>query len=118
MSEQDYTGSCQCGRLAFAVAVDLDHAVTCNCSRCERLGSTFAFTPRDKFRMTAGEGASTVYRFNKEVIDHHFCPVCGIEPFGFGKGPDGAEVAAINANCLDGVDPRKLTAHHYDGASS
>jgi len=118
MAEAPCTGRCQCGRLAFEVTDDLDHAVTCNCSRCQRLGSVFAFTPREKFAFTAGEGLSAVYLFNKQVIAHHFCPVCGIEPYGFGNGADGADVAAVNANRLDGVDPRALTAHHHDGAKS
>lgn len=114
-----YTGSCQCGAVAFEADLDLDAAITCNCSRCRRLGSIFAFTPASGFVQTRGEGALTTYRFNRQVIDHMFCPVCGIEPFGKGTGPDGAATVAVNVRCLDGVDAHALakTAHHYDGAS-
>lgn len=34
-----------------------------------------------------------------------------------GALPDGTPLAAVNVNCLDGVDPRALTATRYDGAS-
>lgn len=117
---QHYQGSCQCGAVTFEADLDLAGAITCNCSRCRRLGSVFAFTPASGFRQTAGEGGLTVYRFNKQVIDHMFCPTCGIEPFGLGTAPDGSAVVAVNVRCLDGVDAHELakTAHHYDGASA
>ena len=118
MAVEHYSGSCQCGKVAYEVDVDLDSTVTCNCSRCQRLGSVLAFAPRDSFRLTAGEGETTVYRFNKEVIEHHFCPTCGIQSFAYGTMPDGSPMASVNVNCLKGVDPRALTPHHYDGANS
>lgn len=119
MGVQHYHGSCQCGAVAFEADLDLDQAVTCNCSRCRRLGSVFAFTPEAGFLQTKGAGSLTEYRFNKMVIAHQFCPVCGIEPFGMGTAPDGSAVVAVNVRTLDGVDAHALAkvAHHYDGAS-
>jgi hypothetical protein len=118
MTEQSYHGSCQCQAVEFEAALDLDHTITCNCSRCQRLGSVLAFTPLEKFTITKGEGATTQYLFNKGAIRHQFCPVCGIQPFAFAKGKDGVEMAAINVNCLEGVDPRALKSHHYDGRAA
>jgi hypothetical protein len=31
--------------------------------------------------------------------------------------PDGSPIAAINVNCLEGVEPRKLRSKHVDGRS-
>jgi len=76
-----------------------------------------ALTPAARFTLLSGEDNLSEYRFASKTIRHLFCKTCGIESFALGKGQDGAEVAAINANCLDGVDPRGLNAHHYDGAS-
>jgi hypothetical protein len=113
-----YHGSCQCGAVDYDVEIDsLDGAVTCNCSRCQRLGSVLVFTPRDKFRLNKGHDALSEYRFNNNVIHHKFCRICGIEPFAYGKMKDGTPIAAINVNCLDSVDPRALETKHYDGAS-
>ena len=117
MAERQYRGSCQCGAVTYEAEVDLDRAVTCNCSRCQRLGFTLALTPAARFTLLSGEDNLSEYRFASKTIRHLFCKTCGIESFALGKGQDGAEVAAINANCLDGVDPRGLNAHHYDGAS-
>ncbi|QQA44172.1 GFA family protein [Pelagovum pacificum] len=118
MTEAPYTGSCQCGGIRYEVDVDINQSVTCNCSRCQRLGSVLAFTSRDKFTLLTPEADTTEYLFNERRISHRFCPVCGIEPFAYGEMPDGAKMAAVNVNCLEGVDPRALTPHHVDGASS
>jgi hypothetical protein len=115
MPVQHYHGGCQCGAVQYEVDVDLDNTVTCNCSRCQKLGSVLAFTPRDKFTLQSGEEKLTEYLFNKQAIRHLFCSICGIESFAYGAMPDGTPMAAINANCLDGIAPRELKSHHYDG---
>jgi hypothetical protein len=115
MVMRHYHGGCQCGAVRYETDADLDKTVTCNCSRCQRLGSVLAFTPRGNFALLSGEDNLTEYLFNKNRIQHFFCAVCGIESFAFAAAPDGAPMAAINANCLDGVDPRALNSRHYDG---
>ncbi|WP_373356423.1 GFA family protein [Pseudoroseicyclus sp. CXY001] len=112
------TGSCQCGAVSFEAEVDLTHAVTCNCSRCQRLGMVLTFTPREQFKLLSGEGATEEYLFNSKTISHRFCRTCGVEAFAYGQMPDGAEMAAVNLNCVEGVDPRAIKARHYDGASA
>lgn len=117
MAIKHYSGSCQCGAVTFEADLDLDTTITCNCSRCRRSGAVLAFTPRSNFTLKSGEGAMTEYLFNKKMISHLFCATCGIQGFGYGKGPDGTEMAAVNVNCLDDVDARALTSHAYDGRS-
>ncbi|SIQ33929.1 Uncharacterized conserved protein [Paracoccus thiocyanatus] len=116
MARQHYQGSCQCGTIAYEVEADLDQTVTCNCSRCKRLGLVLAFVPRQDFRLTS-DGPVTEYLFNRKQIHHRFCPTCGVESYALGKGPDGAEMVAVNVNCLEGVDPRALASQAVDGAS-
>ena len=119
MTTQTYHGSCQCGAVAYSVDLDLSGpVVTCNCSRCERLGTHLAFAPKDAFRLERGEDAQTEYLFASRTIRHRFCATCGVESFARGTMPDGTETVAINVNCLDGVDPRALQTTHYDGASA
>ena len=118
MAVQHYTGSCQCGAVAFEVDVDIASPIACNCSRCRRLGSILAFAPRADFTLLRGEGATTEYLFNKGAIHHLFCSTCGIESFAFAKGRDGSDMVAVNVNCLDGVDPRALEFKVHDGAAA
>lgn len=115
MTKRPYTGSCQCGAIAFQVEADLDQTVTCNCSRCRRLGSVLAMVPAADFMLTA-DGPTTEYRFAGHVISHRFCPTCGIEPFAYAE-KDGQRMVGVNVNCLDGVDARALNSKAVDGAS-
>lgn len=117
MAVQHYHGGCQCGAVAYEVDVDLDKTITCNCSRCQRLGSVLAFAPETSFKLLRGETAQTEYLFNKHAIHHLFCKTCGIESFAHAAAPDGTPTVAVNVNCLEGVEPRELKSHHYDGRS-
>jgi hypothetical protein len=117
MSVKDYAGSCQCGAVSFEAKADLDRTVTCNCSRCGRLGSILTFVPEADFTLKSGGDSLTEYLFNKHAIHHQFCKVCGVQSFSRGTRPDGAAMVALNARCLDGVDPDSLTPHKVDGKS-
>ena len=111
-----YQGSCHCGAVRYTVEADLSQPViACNCSMCGRSGTLLAFVPADKFTLEQGESSLTDYQFNKNVIHHLFCKVCGIRAFARGMGPGGKPMAAINVRCLDGVDPNKLEVKHFDG---
>ncbi len=113
----DYTGSCHCGRIAFKVEGELNGVVDCNCSICRKKASLLWFVPRASLTLQTPAEDMATYRFNTRVIAHHFCPVCGVSPFGEGRDPQGNEMAAVNVRCLDGVDLAALPVHHYDGAS-
>ena len=117
MAIQHYQGGCQCGAVRYEVGADTDKTYACNCSRCGRLGTVLAFTPEESFTLRAGEDSLTTYKFNKHVIDHQFCSVCGIQSFSRGKGPDGRAMVAINVRCLDGIDPHELKPEKIDGRS-
>ena len=112
-----YKGSCHCGRIALQVEGTLDGAMSCNCSICQRKGSLLWFVPRERLELlTPDENAST-YTFNKHVIKHHFCPKCGMHPYGEGVDPKGIAMAAINIRCLEDVEIEKVPVTHYDGRS-
>lgn len=115
MTVKHYSGSCQCGAVAFEADLDLDNTLTCNCSRCQRLGSVLTFTPPDGFKLLRGEDQLSEYLFNKHVIRHLFCKTCGIESFARGRAPDGREMIAVNVNTIEGIDPRTLQSKHYNG---
>lgn len=113
-----YTGGCHCGKSRYEVSTDLAQVITCNCSHCEKRGLLLTFVPPERFKLVAGEDkALTKYQFNKKVIDHLFCPECGVESFARGSTPDGRSMYAINVRCLDGVELSKLALTSVDGRS-
>jgi len=112
-----YQGGCHCGQIKFEVEGDIEQVMECNCSHCSRKGFLLFFAPREKLRLRTPESNLATYTFNKHVIKHHFCPRCGCAPFGFGADASGAATAAVNARCLDGVEPSKLKIIQVDGRS-
>ena len=111
----NHTGSCHCGRISFEVEGDITAAVVCDCSMCQRKGSLLWFVPREKLKLLTPESAASTYTFNKHVIKHRFCPVCGMHPYGEGVDPKGNPMAAINIRCLENIDIAAIPVHSYNG---
>ena|SRR5579871_3996133 len=112
-----YQGSCHCKQVSFEVEGTLEKAMECNCSHCSRKGYLLWFVPRSQLSLNAGTTGLNSYTFNKHVIEHQFCTRCGCAPFAFGKDRSGAQTAAINVRCLEGVDLGLLTRVPVDGRS-
>jgi hypothetical protein len=113
-----YAGSCHCGQIKFEVQGEIDGALACNCSLCQRKGSLLWFIPRSAMQLlTPDENAST-YLFNKHAIKHRFCASCGIHPYAEGTSPNGEATAAINLRCLEDIDLDAIPVHHYDGRAA
>lgn len=113
-----YKGSCHCGKIAFEVEGEIKGAMDCNCSICQRKGSLLWFLPRAQMKLSTPESAMATYTFNKHVIQHRFCPTCGIHPFGEGVDPNGVHMVAINLRCLEGVDLASIPVRHFNGRAS
>jgi len=110
-----FKGSCHCGKISFEVEGELKEAMACNCSMCQRRGSLLWFVARDKLKLLSGQDAMASYTFNKHVIQHRFCPTCGIHPFGEGADSKGNAMAAINVRCLEDLDIDSVKVLHHDG---
>ena len=112
-----YRGSCHCGRVAFEVEGDIQSVMSCNCSMCQRKGSLLWFVPRDALQLSTPEENASTYLFNKHVIQHRFCPTCGIHPYGEGSDAKGNRMAAVNVRCLEGIELESIPVTHFDGRS-
>lgn len=112
-----YEGSCHCGGIAFDADGEFTSAIDCNCSMCRRRGGLLAFVPREQFTLKTPVEKISTYQFNKHNIAHHFCATCGIAPYGEGKGPNGAVMAAINLRCVPSIDLATLEIRKVDGAN-
>ena len=117
MAQQSYKGGCHCGKVRYETNADLDRTIACNCSICSQRGLVLTFVEAKDFKLLSGEQDLADYQFNKKTIHHLFCPACGVESFARGKKPDGGEMVAVNARCLDGVDIAALKPQPFDGKS-
>lgn len=114
-----YEGACHCGTVKFEVEGEAaTQLIECNCSHCSSKGLLLWFAPRANLRLLSGQGKTVVYQFNKHVIDHHFCPSCGCEPFAFGKDSKGNEMVSVNMRCVKNVDLAALPRYAYDGKNT
>lgn len=113
-----YEGSCHCKRVAFEVEGEIDGAMACNCSICQRKGSLLWFVPRERFTLKTPDGDASTYLFHRHAIRHRFCPVCGIHPYAEATHPrTGVPMAAINIRCIEGIDLQKIPTTLFDGRS-
>lgn len=63
-----------------------------------------------------GQHLLTEYRFNTNVAIHYFCGRCGVYTFHkMRKLPD---KYAINAGCIDGIDPSALRPILIEGSKA
>ena len=113
-----YKGSCHCKRISYEVEGDLKEAMECNCSHCSRKGYLLWFLPKNKIKLLTPIKDMSVYTFNKHVIKHYFCPVCGCAPFGFGSDGKGEKTVAINVRTLEDIDISSLKINKCDGKNS
>jgi hypothetical protein len=112
-----YTGGCKCGKVRYEVQADIGEVITCNCSRCRKVGALLSAVAMSDFKLLSGENEMTDYQFNKHVIHHPFCATCGIHSYSYGKGPGGRDMVMLNVRCLDGVDADQFKVKKFDGAS-
>ena len=112
-----YKGGCHCGKIAFDVEGDIDQVIECNCSICSKRGYLLWFVPRANLHLQTPIAELSTYTFNKHHLKHHFCPTCGVAPFGTGSDGKGNEMAAMNVRCFQGIEPTKLKIVPYDGRS-
>ncbi|MBL0371912.1 GFA family protein [Rhizobium sp. KVB221] len=112
-----YQGSCHCGAIAFEVEGTFTQAIDCNCSLCRRRGGLLAFVPAGNLRLRTPVERLSTYRFNKQVIQHHFCSTCGTAPFSEGEGKDGEKSAMINLRCIPEFDLDSVEVVKFNGIS-
>jgi hypothetical protein len=105
-----YRGRCHCGAVKFEAELDLTQSTyRCNCSICQRTRFWPAIARPDGFRLLAGEGELTEYRFNTRKNQHFFCRHCGVRPFGIGNDTPIGKMYGVNVGCLEGVSDEELS---------
>lgn len=107
--KKHYHGSCHCGAVRFAAEIDLAApSLRCNCSFCLKVRCWASLVPPAAFRLLAGEGDLSEYRFGARRETHYFCRHCGVRPFGRGDSPRSGPFVGISVSCLDDASNAEL----------
>lgn len=69
--KKTYTGGCQCGKVRFETQADIGEVITCNCSRCRRVGPLLLAVAMSDFKLLSGENEMTDYRLYAPFIQSH-----------------------------------------------
>lgn len=104
--------SCHCGAIRLEVDAALDDLVRCNCSTCRRFGALHWYVKTDQVKLVDERRHLSTYVPQALHAGHHFCGTCGTSICRTGY-PDG--VIALNANCIDEIDPFTLDVKDWDG---
>ncbi|MFT3803969.1 MAG: GFA family protein [Burkholderiaceae bacterium] len=110
-----YTGSCHCRTVHFDFEAELEELVMCDCSLCRKRNALMATVASEQFKITSGQDALRLYRWNTGVAQHHFCGTCGI--YVYHQRRSNPALLSVNAMCIDDFDPRALPIRHVDGKS-
>jgi hypothetical protein len=116
------TGTCHCGRTAFAVDGPLPAQLTrCTCSFCAKRGALWAYYEPAQVKVTEAS-SDAVYRWRTKQVAHHFCSACGCTTYTDSPAfqPDGAwdgktRRIAINARLFDDFEAADYPATVIDG---
>jgi hypothetical protein len=98
MSTRWYTGSCQCGRVKFEAAVDLDKHKAKAADP-----NAYVLVPPSAFRLSSGEADVSDVQFGPTFGLNRFCRFCGVRVFGKGHlAKLGGDFCVIGLSALDG----------------
>jgi hypothetical protein len=117
------TGSCHCGKVAFAIEGDLPARVTrCTCSFCAKRGALVAYYAPEQFRLTTPGSDATTYRWNTKTVAHEFCATCGIAVYSDspafqrdGSWDGKTRRIGVNARLFDQYDAASAPEEIIDG---
>jgi hypothetical protein len=112
-----HRGRCHCGNVTFEVEGEIEAALSCNCSICARKGALLWAVPRRNFRLQPPKQEPGRYTFNRHLLAHRFCPICGIHTHAEDVNLSGEPSVYINLRSLDDLDLAALPVQHFDGRS-
>jgi hypothetical protein len=110
-----YRGSCHCQAVTFELEAEpITEGIRCNCSICRRRGAVMS---KQYFEHVTVTGLATLanYIWGDRMVNHWFCPTCGIHPFHDVIERPGSY--RINLGCLDDFDLGAVAVTSIDGAS-
>ena len=116
-------GSCHCGNTTFEIEGELPATLTrCTCSLCSKRGALWAYYQPDQFKVTTPASNDAIYRWNTQLVAHHFCPVCGCTTFSDspdfqpdGSWDDSSRRIGVNTRLFDDFDAAEMPVVVIDG---
>ena len=109
-------GSCHCGAVKFAYALQLESVTACNCTLCRRYGALWAYGHLTE-RITV-QGPTKPYSRGNKINGFHFCETCGCLAYYLAVKPNDKGMHRIAVNLRMAEEPEKiqnLSIDHFEG---
>ena len=111
-------GACHCGNIRFTFELPAPQGAipvrACGCTFCRKHDGVYTSHPDGKLTARIADAALVErYRFGTETADFHICRNCGVVPF-VTSTIDGSELAVVNVNSFEGIDPADLDSSPSD----
>jgi hypothetical protein len=109
-----HKGSCHCNAVQFEIEGELSSGFICDCSLCKRKNAIMYRVPKERFCLTKGENALSMYQWNTKIAKHYFCKHCGI--YTHHQPRTVPDMIAVNLGCIDTLDARTLPIQKGEGS--
>lgn len=94
--QRTYLGTCECGAVRYAIALDL-------AAQDPRTRSVWEHSaPAPQFRLLLGHESLIGYQFAREDAHHFFCTRCNMRAFSL-CAPEGAAYYSVDLKALRGL---------------
>ena len=107
-------GSCHCGTVTFKILEQPEFVVTCNCSICRKLNTSWSHSDRTKTTLNAPEGATHTYSWGEHLV-FHTCKTCGCTTHWMAVDKSRY---AVNCQLASEADMEGVRVRRFDGADT
>ena len=87
-------GSCHCGAVTIRVASLPTELNDCQCEHCQKRGALWGYYAPDQVEIS---GPTSVYLWNKRILEFHFCATCGMTTHWWPVDPQAIPWMGLNA---------------------
>ena len=117
-SEPNYRGACHCGAIQFALFVEPQWLVSCNCSICSRLGALWAHIEDHEVVLQYAANSTIIYSWGEETLEFHTCRVCGCTTHWENTHAHSSSRMAVNFRMCPKESLENFDVRILDGADS
>ncbi|MEP3049590.1 MAG: GFA family protein [Roseibium sp.] len=111
-------GTCHCGAVSYEMSVAPRWAVSCNCSKCRRLGTVWGHGSATEITICCEPGATLAFSHGDKALVFHTCKTCGSTTHWESIADDAVGRMAVNLQLAEPGIIEKIGNRHFDGADN
>lgn len=118
MSKERLVGSCHCGLVQLTLLSKPNHAISCNCSICRRLGAIWAIYDHSAVSFKGHPEHTQAYEWGRKTILTYRCRVCGCVSHWESAPDQPRSECGVNLNNFEAGPMSDVLIRRFDGADT